>query len=76
VLSALADTRSTLGLILENTEGEGESSRLLRDLGEDGARVLELELVGSRGFLVDGGARSVGGLELWDRERERGLAPS
>lgn len=69
MLSALADTRSTLGLVLENTESEGESSGLLGDLGEDGTRGLELEGVGGRGLLVDGGARSVGGLELCGGEK-------
>ena len=57
----LLDTHAGALLVVEDTEGEGEGTGLLLDLGEGGTRGLHLELVVDvRGALVDGGARVLG----------------
>ena len=58
VCNGLLETQSRSLLVLQNTDVEGEGTRLLLNLGEDGTGSLHLELVGDgRVFLVDGGTR-------------------
>ena len=56
----LLDTHSGSLLVLESSEGEGESTGLLLDFGEDGSGGLHLQLVVDVGLLVDRSSRRVG----------------